>query len=479
MAKSGAVPFFFGAFVALPVATPGPPSIVSLPRPMTIPNRSAGPQHTGSKADLEIIALSATLLSVVASFVAGSLLGEDSTGGMRADFYNFHWPAIEHFSALSWGTAIAKDYPVSNNPLLYMIASLLPLHGNQKIYHAITFLIALLIWPLLAWAYHRRYSNYGIGWLWALFGASAILISPSFRSSAFWGTTDYLPIAFCVGTSLLLSRFQDLGVHEARTIPPSTLVTLAFISSCAFYTRQFYAFLPVFAAWTVLTRTKTAPFLVFGVFFMALLPELFLIYVWKGINAPSNQFVFHPTLTNVALVGCNIAFVSTPLILGCIRRPFGDVFPEWWGARATALAFVGLFVFITALWPTEWPSVGGGIIAKTGVRMGALGTPFILTVSYLGLAAAFLFSVRSATNAVLAGAFVVPFFTDRFSYQHYLEPSLAVAVFLFADTQTAKAVFNKRVLICNFAFSLLVLVIAIVYYDLFLSVTSIPFHTTG
>ena len=247
---------------------------------------------------------------------------------MRADFYNFHWPAIEHFSALSWGTAIAKDYPVSNNPLLYMIASLLPLHGNQKIYHAITFLIALLIWPLLAWAYHRRYSNYGIGWLWALFGASAILISPSFRSSAFWGTTDYLPIAFCVGTSLLLSRFQDLGVHEARTIPPSTLVTLAFISSCAFYTRQFYAFLPVFAAWTVLTRTKTAPFLVFGVFFMALLPELFLIYVWKGINAPSNQFVFHPTLTNVALVGCNIAFVSTPLILGCIRRPFGDVFPR-------------------------------------------------------------------------------------------------------------------------------------------------------
>ena len=446
---------------------------------MTILTRSPGPQHTGSKADLKIIGLSVVLLSVVASFVAGSLLGEDSTGGMRADFFNFHWPAIERFSAVSWDTAIAKDYPVSNNPLLYMIASLLPLHGNQKIYHAITFVVALLIWPLLAWAYYRRYSKYGIDWLWALFGASAILISPSFRSSAFWGTTDYLPIAFCVGTSLILSRFQDLGAHEARSVRPSTLFALAVISSCAFYTRQFYAFLPIFAAWTILRRTKTPPFLVLSVFFIAMLPELFLVYVWKGINAPSNHFVFYPTLTNVVLVGSNIAFLSTPLILGYIRRSFGDVLPQWWGARATVVAFGGLFVFIMVLWPAEWPGVGGGIIAKAGVGMGVFGTPFILTVSYLGLAAAILFSVRSATNAVLAGTFVVPFFTDRFSYQHYLEPALAMAVFLFADTQTAKTVFNKRVLMCNFVFNALVLAISIIYYDFVRSVTSIPFHATG
>ena len=153
--------------------------------------------------------------------------------------------------------------------------------------------------------------------------------------------------------------------------------------------------------------------------------------------------------------------------------------PQWWGARATVLAFGGTVCFHHGFMAYRMAKVGGGIIAKAGVRMGAIGTPFILTVSYLGLAAAFLFSVRSATNAVLAGAFVVPFFTELFSYQHYLEPSLAVAVFLFADTQTAKAVFNKRVLMCNFVFNLLVLAIAIVYYDFFLSVTSIPFHTTG
>ena len=441
---------------------------------MTIPDRSPGLQHTGSKADRDIVCLSAIILSVVASFAVGFLLGEDSTGGMRGDFYNFHWPAIERFSALSWYTAIAKDYPVSNNPLLYMIVSLLPLHGNQKIYHALTFLIALLVWPLLAWAYRRRYSNYEIDWLWALFGASAILISPSFRSSAFWGTTDYLPIGCCVGTSLLLSRFQDLGTHEARAISPSTLITLAVISSCAFYIRQFYAFLPIFVAWTILTRTKTAPFLVFSVFFTAAVPELFLICVWKGINAPSNYFVFHPTLTNVVLVGSNIALMSTPLILGCIRRSVGDVLPKWWNARATVVAIVGLFVFIMALWPPEWPAVGGGIIAKAGMSIGVLGTPFILTVSYLGLAAAILFSVSSATNAVLAATFVIPFFTDRFSQQHYLEPSLAVAFFLFADMETAKKVFTKRVLKYNFVFCAVLLAIAIVYYDL--SISSVSFY---
>ena len=433
-------------------------------------------QHTGSKVALDFIALLVIMFIIVTSFLAGSILGEDSIGGARADFYNFHWPTIERFSAMSWGRAIAEDYPVSNNPLLYMIASVLPLHGDQKIYHVITFLIALLIWPTLAWAYHRRYSNYGIDWLWALFGASIILISPSFRSSAFWGTTDYLPFMFCAGTSLLLSRFQDSGAHQGRAIPPSSLAALAAISACAFYIRQFYAFLPVIAAWTVLTRTKTSPYLVFSIFLLAALPELFLVYVWKGFNSPANQFIFHPTIVNVVLVGGNIALLSTPLIMGCIRQSLGDVLPEWWGARSTVAAFVGLLIFVSALWPAEWPQhAGGGIIAKTGFRMGAIGTPFILTVSYLGLVAAILFAVRSATNAVLAGAFVVPFFTDRFSFQHYLEPSLAVAVFLFSDTPTAKRVFNKRVLICCFIFSVLILTIGIIYYDFFLSVTSIRF----
>jgi hypothetical protein len=429
-------------------------------------------QHSRSKSDLDKIGLSVILSTIVASFLAGFVLGEDSTGGMRADFYNFHWPAIERFSAMSWTTAIAQNYPVSNNPLLYMIASLLPLHGNQKIYHLITFLTALLIWPLLSWAYYRRYSKYGIDWLWALFGASIILISPSFRSSAFWGTTDYLPIAFCAGTSLLLSRFQDSGAHEARAIGLPTLAALAVISSCAFYTRQFYAFLPILAAWTVLTRTKTSPYLIIGVFLVAALPEMFLVYVWKGINAPQFHEDFDPASVFVVLVGGNIALLSTPLILGCIRRSLRDVLPEWWGPRSTVTAFMGLLVFVTTLGATKWPALGGGVVARAGVRMGELGAPFILTVSYLGLVSTILFSTRSATNALLTSASIVPFCTSRYSYQHYLEPILVVAVFLFADTQTAKTVFNKRVLICNFVFSVLILAIAIVYYDFFLSVTT-------
>ncbi|MGA8595874.1 MAG: hypothetical protein WB676_14240, partial [Bryobacteraceae bacterium] len=155
------------------------------------------------KANLRKVGLSILLLSAVTSFLAGFLLGEDSIGGARFDFYHFHWPGVERFSAMSWGAAIADPGGMANNPLLYMITSLLPLHGDQKLYHLITFLVALLIWPLLSCAYYRRYCHYGIDWLWASFGASAILLSPGFRSSAFWGTTDYLPFVFCAGTSLL------------------------------------------------------------------------------------------------------------------------------------------------------------------------------------------------------------------------------------------------------------------------------------
>lgn len=80
-----------------------------------------------------------------------------------------------------------------------------------------------------------------------------------------------------------------------------------------------------------------------------------------------------------------IGLFSLPVIVGCIRRPLGDLAPKWWGARSTIVAVAGLALFILALRAAEWPSGGEGIVLKAGLRMGALGSPFILTVSYLGL----------------------------------------------------------------------------------------------
>jgi hypothetical protein len=436
---------------------------------------TAEEQRTGFKTNVEMVGLCVILLTVVVSFLAGGLLGEDSSGDMSGDFYCNHWPTIKRFSTMSWGTAVA-DYYNPENPLLYMIASLLPLHGDQKLYHIITFLVGLLIWPLLSWAYYRRYSKYGIDRLWASFGASAILISPTFRSSTFWGDTDWFPVALCAGTSLLLSRFQDYEGDKAGAIDPFTLVALAAVSACAFYTRQYYAFLPVVAAWIVLTHTKTSPFIIFGVFFVAMLPELFLVYLWKGIVPPTHQGEnFHPALINIWKTGAAIGLLSFPIIVGCIRRSLSDLLPEWWRPRSNVVAVAGLLIFIMVImiqgapeWLEKgWGGGGGGIIVKAGVMMGALGTPFILTVSYFGLVAAILFSMRSTTNTVLAGTYLAPLFLTAPTYQRYLEPSLVVALFLFADTQTARTVFNKRVLIYNFVFTALILAIGIVYYDIF------------
>lgn len=418
-----------------------------------------------SKTSLETVVLLSLLAGICASFVVGNLLGEDSIGGMRLDAVRCHWPLVERFSTTPWVTAIAKDYCTANNPLLYVIASLLPIHGDQRVYHAITFFVAFLIWPLLAWAYHRRYSKFGIDWLWALFGASAILVSPGFRSSAFWGDTDYLPFLFCAGTSLLISEFQDSAPDKGRAMSPFTLVALAVISSCAFYTRQYYAFVPAFAAWTVLTRTRTSPLLVFIVFCIVALPEMYLIYLWKGLNAPDFQGMFSLGIINIAKTGAILGLLSLPVIAGSIGGSLGDVLLRSWGVGSTLFASAGLLIFIIALRATEWPESGGGIIVKAGLEMGALGTPFILTFSYFGLLAAIIFSTRSATNGVLSGAFLLPFFVASPTYQRYLDPALVVTLFLFADAQTAKTIFNKRTLIYNFALSCLILAIGIVYYD--------------
>ena len=218
-----------------------------------------------------------------------------------------------------------------------------------------------------------------------------------------------------------------------------------------------------------------------------MIPELYLIYLWKGIVPPFHQGEnFHPTLINIWKVGVAVGLLSFPVIVGCIRRSLGDVLPEWWGMRSTVVAIVGLLGFIIVImalgapeWLEKgWGGGGGGIIVKAGVRLGAFGTPFILTLSYFGLIAVIIFSTRSTTNAVLAATYLVPLFLTAPTYQRYLEPSLVVAMFLFADTRTATTAFNKRVLMYNFVFTGLILVIAIIYYDFLLSVTSSPIPTT-
>jgi hypothetical protein len=441
-------------------------------------NFTAEEDHTVPQPNIDMITLSIVLVISVGSFIAGFLLEENGAGGMRYDFYYHSWPIIQRFSTTSTYAAIT-NYHSTENPLLYITASLLPLHSDPKLYHTITFIVGLLIWPLLSWAYYRRYSKYGIDWLWSSFGAGAILLSPTFRSSTFWGNTDWLPFAFCAGTSLLLSAFQDIESTKARAIGTSTLVALAVVSAFAFYTRQYYAFLPIFAAWVVLTRTKTPPLLVLSIFFAAMLPELFLIYVWKGIVPPDYHGVhLHPAPIDIWKTGAVIGFLSLPIIIGCIQQSLCDVLPSWWGLRSTVIAVIGLLVFVIALWATEWPDRGGGIIVKAGLEMGGLGNPFILTVSYFGLLGAILFSMSSTTNTVLAGAYLLPLFLTRPTYQRYLEPSLIVTLFLFADVRTARTIFNKRVLVCNFVFTGLILAVGIIYYNLFGYGSDFPLPTT-
>ena len=86
-----------------------------------------------------------------------------------------------------------------------------------------------------------------------------------------------------------------LKAKKPRRIRLLTLVALAATSVCAFYTRQLYAFFPIFAPWMVLSHTDTSPVLVLIVFLVAMIPEMFFVYLWKGINPPVSRFgsVFH------------------------------------------------------------------------------------------------------------------------------------------------------------------------------------------
>jgi hypothetical protein len=198
-----------------------------------------------------------------------------------------------------------------------------------------------------------------------------------------------------------------------------------------------------------------------------MVPEFYLLYLWKGINPPSFQHHTNPSLGNILLIGANVGLFSIPIITGCLyARSLRSLLPSWWGKRSTAFVFVGLIVFVVGLRTVEWPTLGGGIIVKAGSLMGTFGTPFILVLVYFGLLVAILFSMSSDINAILTASFIGPFLLSSPMFQRYFEPSLLVSLFLFSDIKTAKSIFTESVLIANFIFYIIILMIGLIYYGL-------------
>lgn len=242
---------------------------------------------------------------ILISYFCGFFLEEDSSGGGKIDFNlhiynNFILFNSSNFFKIDWTL-----YDSTSLPLHYILSKIISLSNNKDQYQVIWFLfsfLGLLFFYLMLLKKFDLKNKININ---ILFLASTILLSPYFRTSAFWGLEENIGIILMLITLYYYLCFKNTKKNVF-------FIFTIFFASLTFYTRQSYLFLPIIVFVLLLDKSsylKRDNFFLILLFIIFLLPSFYFFYQWGGLVPPMAQnrsISFNlnniPTILNIYLI---------------------------------------------------------------------------------------------------------------------------------------------------------------------------------
>lgn len=412
----------------------------------------------------------------LASFLVGFVLREDGAGNARFDYFHHHLLTIEKFASEPWNVAI-RDYPSAEAPLFFILAANNPLLGNELLFDIFYSAMAVGIAVLFAYALHARFAAFQAQWPWALLAGTTILLSPYFRAAAYWINTDDLPFLFVIVTCLCLLPLLDK--ERSPSLNPSLLIPLvAVVSSCAFYTRQFYLFLPIYSFVVLFISYPIHRILTAVSFAVVAVPGIVLLLIWQGVTPPSTRYDvgFRP---GSLLDGFSFSmFYAMPFVgyraFAWFTSGSGNLpLPR----LSTALLWVaGYLLFLAIFLPHfSFPELGGGVLSKLCERAGPLGPLLFVTAAYCGLLiVGHLMLLASWQTRLLIGLVFAPFLIRTTVFQRFFDPLLLVLFMLFYERRYVARYANYGAAFAVAGFAFVLLTAAIGYYHVSGHVTFDP-----
>lgn len=225
---------------------------------------------------------------IIISFFVGFILGENSAGagGLDGDFKNFIWPNLQLFNNGILSNLGSNEYSDSRTPLIYIIHVLFnPLANDEFTFRLSVFLISLLCPYFFFLNLKIKYEKTNKPLL--LLISTLILLSPYFRTSAYWGLNENYGFL-----SFLISFFfyQKLIKKENNKSNNYYLLIITLSSSLSFYFDQKLLIFPLcFFVLILLNNSFNKQFKIITTlyFFLFSIPAFYMIYIWKSI-LPNN-----------------------------------------------------------------------------------------------------------------------------------------------------------------------------------------------
>lgn len=249
-------------------------------------------------------------LLIIISFFVGFSLNENSAGagGYKGDFGEFIWPNLQLFRENIFTNMFSENYTDSRTPVAYILHALInPFTSNQESFRLTVFIISLFCPFFLFLNLKLKFYTEKKYFLFLL--SLLLLLSPYFRTSAFWGLNENYGLL-----TLLISFYfyqKIILKTKSREIKYYEIFLIAFSSSLCFYFDQKLLIFPLILFFLIITnininiKLKITTFLLYFVFG---LPALYMFYKWQGI-LPMNALAARKTNAQLNLL--NLGYASS------------------------------------------------------------------------------------------------------------------------------------------------------------------------
>jgi len=426
------------------------------------------------------------LLSIL-SFFIGFIYGENSAGagGFRGDFQNT-WGNLQLFLNNDITTALSITANADQNvfvsartPLIYILHKLFnPFVENKIIFIRSVFVISLSL-PFLFYLCLKEKFKEKENLLLILI-SSIVLLSPYFRTSAFWAGEENFGLISLLISFIFLNKFLSNNKNIFKDY--YLLFLTVFFSSITLYFDQKLAIIPLICFFLIIFSKKSPKLKFFSTFlyFIFSLPYIYLIILWGNIipsrdalvRGTANQFFFD----NLGYLSTIVAFYLFPLLLykgDNLIKLFKNFFIEKKNYYLISLFFIYLFYLLIfhdytrEVYPGYNATLGGGFIHKIAILLfeeNYIQKLFIYFSFFISWIIILIYVNNNFKDKLIIFYFLLFSIITWPIFQEYFDPLIILMAFTFFNS---KLFINyKNSIILFFYLSILLIFSNIYYYNL-------------
>jgi len=407
-------------------------------------------------------------LFIITSYFLGFIIKEDSSGGGQVDYAaivnNFKLFQESDLLKIDWSMYISSSLPI-----YYIISKYIIPTNYSFIFYLRYFNFFISISAILITYKYLCIKNKIHSFNWEVLLIAVIpMLSPFFRTSAFWSLEENIGYFFFALTILFYIKSRDENKYRY----------LAIFSSClAFYARQNYAFLPIiifFSYFNIKNILEKKNIIYSFLFTLILCPSLYFFYKWGGLMSPSegvnSRIGFQRE--NILIILTNFFLYLFPF---CIFLNYQNIIKIFNKKKIKiSIIFLIILLFFIFIFFNHISKdshyfkiqLGGGIIYKFIFFYNYWITNFdiqkiiYILIALFGLILIIFFSKDNINFFIFSFISIIIFSNVTIIFQEYFDPLIYFSIIFFTDTIK----FKRSSVYKKLFFTVYFIIILVVFY---------------